>query len=373
MTNNLKNKYFLLFIMALVVFSIIALFAFDHSVISGDAISYIDAMEIISGSPAPIDLTAKEFAVHRILTTFLGLDVIIILSLILGKITTAWLLFDSLLYFGINIIFYFLIRKIFKSDKTSLICGLLFASNYAMITAGIGYFMDIGGWFFYILSIYFLYSYVESGSKRELLISALAITAGAFFKENALVAFLPFASILLFENYLSPLIFLKKILPYSLAIFIPITIHHIDVFIIFHRGYLYWVNLNQEVYHYSSRIVEYIKSFGSLLNFLIPISLLGLLYFIKMLRLKLDLGIDWNHKKTVFLSSVLASSIPAIMWPGITQRVLFMVVPGLIIFGGFLIKKYEKYWYLFIIPVIFYALSNFFMDSFILNFVNLPF
>jgi len=80
-----------------------------------------------------------------------------------------------------------------------------------------------------------------------------------------------------------------------------------------------------------------------------------------------------NNKKLVFIFSVLLSSAPAILWPGITQRVLFMVVPGLTILACFFIKKYEKYWYAFVPILALYVLSSFFMDSFILKAVNLPF
>ncbi len=394
--SNVKNlpaskKYFIAFILCIAVCACVSLLYFDHIVGEGDEVSYIDAMNILAGAPLPATESGANFAMHRILTTFLGLEVILVLSWIFGNIITAWLLWETVLYFVVSITFYKLLEKMFKSQKTAFIGGLFFVTNYAMITAGLGLFMDIGGWTFYIMSAYFLFSYIESPQKRTVWLAALAIAVGAFFKENALVAYVPLFFVLAYEHYFearhknvthtfvnATFYFLKQIIPLSFVIFVPIAIHHVDVYIVFNHGYLYWVTLNQQVYHYGSRTLEYIKSFGSLLTFLAPLSLAGFIVLIKSAwskagrtNLFTEFGLD--AKRAVFIISVLVSSLPGVMWPGITQRVLFIVVPGLIMLACFFIRRYEKYWYGFLGLLIIYTVTSFLMGPVLLEAVNLPF
>ncbi len=361
------DRYLSILIICLVVFAVASALIFGHT-IGGDAIGYVDAGHVLSGAPISAQEAPPDFIFQRILTTFLGVEIVSGLSALFGNIPVGWFVWDVFLYFCLNIVFYKLLLKIFNSRTTALLGTLFFASNYAMVTAGLGNFMDIGGWSFYIFSIYFLWKYIESGSRRELITAALFISVGGFFKENAFMAYIPMFFVLLYENRHSFTLFLKKIIVPTIIIAVPSMIHHFGVYVAYGYKYTRWIEINQTTYFYRSRILEYIKSFGSLLNFLAPISLLGVFTFF---GLKDDLKID--TKKIIFITSVLISSIPPILWPGITQRVLFMVVPGLVILACFFIKKYEKYWYAFVPVLALYILSSFFMDSFILKAVNLPF
>ncbi|MEK7501426.1 MAG: glycosyltransferase family 39 protein [Patescibacteria group bacterium] len=362
-----SDRHLSILIVCLVIFAVASALMFGHT-IGGDAISYIDAGHVLGGASIDTQEAPPDFIFQRILTTFLGVEIVNGLSVLFGNISVGWFIWDVFLYFCINIIFYKLLLKIFRSHTTALLGTLFFASNYAMVTAGLGNFMDIGGWSFYVFSIYFLWKYMESGNRRELITSALFISVGGFFKENAFMAYIPMFFILLYENRHSFISFLKKIIVPTVIITVPAMIHHLDVYLAYDYKYTRWIEINRTTYFYRSRILEYIKSFGSLLNFLAPISFLG---FFAFFGLKKDLKID--AKRLIFIASVFISSIPPILWPGITQRVLFMVVPGLTILACFFIKKYEKYWYAFVPILALYILSSFFMDSFILKAVNLPF
>lgn len=372
-----ERNFFCVFMGIVFVLAAISIFILPHELAGGDGVSYVDAMHVLTGSPISASDAPPDFVMHRLLTTFLGLESILLLSLIFGKITTAWLVWCIIFYLLINIVFYKLLFKIFKSSKTAFIGGLFFAANYGIVIFGLTYFMDIGGWFFYCLSIYFLYSYIESTNKKDLYLATVSIAAGAFFKENALVAYVPLFFVLFYESLTSfnfssllssSIAFAKKITPLSLIIFTPIVIHHVDVFLSLGYNYSHWVKLNKSTYHYNSRVLEYIKNFGSLLTLLFPLSFAGLVILLRKSKEFL-----FDTKKKIFLASVLVSSLPAVAWPGITQRVLFMVVPGLVILACFFIKRYEKYWYAFLPVFLVYVLMSFFMNSFILNFVNLPF
>ncbi len=362
-----EQPYFSAFVACLIVLATISVFARPH-VIDGDAVTYVDAIKVLNGAPLDESIGMHTYVIHRIMTTFLGLEIINGLSFVFGSIEVAWLVWATILYLFVNILFYKLLLQMFESARTALVGGLFFAANYAMLIFGLTYFMDIGGWFFYIFSIYFLYRYIQTDNTKDLWVAVLAMSVGGFFKENALVAYVPLFLIVFYENRSSMMMFLRKIIPLSIVAGLPFIIHQIVVYIAYGEHYLHWVSINKTAYIYGSRIVEYVKSFGSLLNFLAPVSLVGLWVVVR------EYVSSWKiDKRFVFIVGVFISSVPAVMWPGITQRVLFMVVPGLVILACFAIKRYEHYWYAFIPLVIIYALMSIYMDSFVLNFVNLPF
>lgn len=371
-TDTHSRRLFFIFLILLAILSGISIFSRVH-VVNGDAINYIDAMHVLMGAPLDSSLVGQiNIAKYALLTTSFGLEIIVFLSFIFGKITTAWLVWDTIAYFLVNIIFYKLLLKIFHSSKTAFIGSLFFAANYSLLIFGLTYFMDIGGWLFYCLSIYFLYSYVESSAKRDLYLAALSISVGALFKENAPFAYIPLFFVLLYENLPSFLNFLKKITLPSLIAFIPMLLNHLNIFIALDYSYWQFLSMNHAIYLYKSRIIEYIKSFGSLLNLFALVALAGSYVILKSGKDRFREEFGMNNKKLVFIASVLASSIPAILWPGITQRVLFMVVPGLVIISCFFIKRYEKYWYLFLGLIAIYATCSLLMNT-ILEVVNLPF
>lgn len=338
--------------------------------VDGDAVGYANAVKVYQGEvhlsilPNLNEYNLDIVTAHRILTTFLGIEAIRIFSEIAGSLIPGWIAWDILVFFGVSIIFYRLLERFFSSQKVAFVGGLFFAGNYSMVAQGLGLFMDIGGWFFYVLSLYWLYRYVESGRYRDVFFSALAIAIGGFFKENSFVAFVPIALVLLYEYYRMPLVYLKCVIPLGLLIAVPMVVLHVAIYLKYGYMYTYWIRL-AGTFEYPSILAEYVKSFGSLLTFLTPIAVTGALILWKE-RVSMD------AKRWVFLIGVMISTIPAIMWPAITQRVLFLVLPWVIILAGFCIKRYERYWYAFLPIVAIYIATGFAMDAYILDFVNLP-
>lgn len=364
--------FFFTFVTCVLVFASLSLYFFPH-IIEGDAVGYLQAVRVYQGEapqphilPDQKEVTLDVVTIHRMLTTPFGIQAVRMFSDVFGSDIVGWLAWDTILFFSVNILFYLLLLRVFRSPRTAFVGGLFFAGNYSMVIHGLALFMDIGGWFFYILSIFWLFAYIESGKYRDLLFATLSITVGGFFKENAFVAFIPLAAILLYEGYPSPVRFLKRIVPLGLIIAVPTVIHHVQIYLQYGYTYAYWIHLTA-TYHYSSRIVEYVKSLGSLLTFLAPVSLLGAFAFIRPApEFPLDI------KRRIFIVSVLISSLPAVLWLAITQRVLFMVVPGAVLLACVFIQRYERYWYVFLPILVLYVLAALTMDSFILNYVNLP-
>ncbi|MSU73817.1 hypothetical protein EXS56_01625 [Candidatus Kaiserbacteria bacterium] len=373
----LRRPFFAAYIGCLIAIASLSLYLLPH-ILQGDAISYVDASKAYAGDlhlninlpPGPLTretVTPEIVAVHRMLTSTLGIEILRFFSWITGSFEMGWLVMDTFLLFGGSIVLYLLLFRFYESESVAFIGGLFYVGNYSMLSQGMGYFMDIGGWFFYLLALLLIYLYVESSNYRMLVVAALIIAFGGLFKENAYMACIPIGAVLLLEYYRTPLAFLARSVPLALVVILPAAVQHIHIYREYGYTYSYWVNLSKDFYEYDSVLVEYFKSFGSLLTFLAPIALFGAYEFVRRFN---DPWI--THKKKVFLGSVLASSIPAVLWPAITQRVLFLVVPGLILLAGLCIKRFERYWYAFVPFIILYLLAALTMDSFILDYVNLP-
>lgn len=329
--------------------------------VSGDSISYLDSMSFLE--------TREEvsgFAPNRLVTTFGGLQLIRLFSGVFGSVLGVWLSMNFIFYLLMGVAFYRLLLLIFESERTAFWGTLFLAGNYSALTFGLAYLMDVGGWAFYVFSLLFSFRYLKFGERREIILASVCVGLGGLFKEYALLGALPIAVILIWENWPSLIrIFKNSWLPALLAL-LPVGLVYWFIYSSFGYTYLDWLGNNSDYYTYKSRIAEYIKSFGSLLNMLGLIFAGGLWVLSK----------EWKKlekENKIFLFAVFVSFLPIFFWPAITQRILFIAVPFVVLISSFLIKKYQKYWIVFLPVLALYLCLSFFMDSFLLNFINLPF
>lgn len=360
---NKLDRGILLISISLIFLSAFALFIITPQ-IRGDSVTYVEAINFMKVGEFP-----ENFIPYRIITTFGGLWTVIILSRVFGNIFQVWLSMNHV-FFAISIfVFYYLVLMIFENRKTAILCTLFLASNYAILTFGLHYLMDMGGWMFYISSLFFLFKYTKHTDNRYLLISSLMVGVGGLFKEYALLGVFPIATILIYENRNSLLSLIKNSYKPALIASLPILTIYLYVYSKFDYTYADWVKDSYK-YEYSSsfilRIAEYIKAFGSLYNVLVVFVLLGVWNFWKS-RLIID------KKVKIFLLGLVASVLPVFMWGGVTQRILFITVPVAIIFAGFFFDSNHKYQKTSYVSLLIYFILNIFMDSYLLDKINLPF
>lgn len=352
------RKYFLTLLVALVVLSFVSIYYFPE--IKGDTPSYLNTIQVMDSGVVP-----ANFSPNRLMTTFLGLEIILILSKVFGSIYGSWLFLNIFFYFAISITFYFLIFQIFKCRRTALFGSVLLAGSYAMIFFAIAYLMDAPGWAFYILSLLFLYKYSQSKKKSDLLLSALAIGVGGLFKEYAFLGTISIAVYLIGENWRYPKkLFLSAIQTAFIAL-APIALLFFYIYFKFDYTYLDWLKFADEYYFYESRFIEFIKAIGSLWNLVALLFVGGLWVLFKKWK-------SLSGSTKLFLLSMFVSTLPVFTWPAITQRILFPTVPFAILISCFFFKKYENRWYLFIPVVLIYIALSFFTDRILAGF-NLPF
>lgn len=361
-----ENKEWQLFICLFLI--IITSFLFFKPIIAGDGLDYVQAMDFLNNG-----IKDENFSPNRLLTTFGSLQIIIFLSKIFFSVNFSWIFVNTLLYFLACYFFYKTILAVHEDKNIAIISTLFLAGNYALVVFGLNFLMDMGGWFFYILTLYFSICYLKSGGERKhLLLASLSTGVGLLFKEYAVLGVVPIAVIIIFENFNKSNIFdsiynifRKSLIPAFLAV-TPILLVYIYIYFKFEYTYIDWLQTNHERYGSFNKIVEYIKSFGSLLNILGILFIFGFYaIFQKWKELSLEIKI--------FILASFVSVLPVFLWPGITQRVLFVSVPAIIIASSFFIKKFEKHNKYFVILFLLYFLISLYMDSFILKFINLPF
>jgi hypothetical protein len=330
----------------------------------GDTPSYIQAMNVLDGAhPSP------GFIPNRLLTTLAPLTVIHALSHVFGGPYPGWFLLNLALWFAGCIVFSRLLSRMFGSERVAFLGGLFLAGSYGYLIFGLDYLMDIGGWAFYIFALYFLYGYAQTGAKRDVLWAAAVIGIGGLFKEYAFLGGVALGALVVLRHFWSQKREWRGLAPAGAAVLIMIIPAIIVYAYVYQRfGYTYadWFTFNSGYYSYHSRIIEYVKALGSLMNILALLSLGGLVVLICRWK-------EIAREQKAFLLAALVSFLPIFFWPAITQRILTITVPFAIMVAAFLFRRYESRWAWFMPALAVYVAATFFMDSFILRAVNLPF
>ena len=362
-SSYIRDKFKISLFLLLIFLSVFSIYAIGPQVV-GDSVSYVDAILVLETGIEP-----SGFTPYRIVTTYLGLQSVRAIDILVDNILLSWLVQNSLLYIIMGMFFYSLLCRIIGHSKTAFFGTLFLVTNYAVVVFGLSYLMDMGGWAFYVASLYYSYRYLETKETKWLWISSVLVGIGGLFKEYAFLAYVVIFGLIIFIYWKDWSNMIKKMFITGLLSFTPMLVLNLHIFSVYHYTYIDWF-FNQPIYVYNSRILEYIKSFGSLYNFGWFLFLGGAYIFFKRTK---EVFQDKNlDKNTIFIWLVLLSSTVVFVWPIVT-RVLFITMPAVVIVSSLYIKKiHSKLIFLFPIFVL-YVLSTYLMDAFILDFVNLPF
>ena len=353
-----KSKIFLFFLLIFIaLFSIYAL----GPQIRGDSLLYTSSIEVLETGIQP-----AGFVPMMISSTYLGLSLVRFFTFLFGSISAGWLFLNVVLYVIMSLSTFALFRRIFDSAKVAFLGTLFLATNYAVIVFGLAYMMDLGGWTAYIAALYFAYRYLEKEETEDkwLYLSALMVGLGGIYKEYAFVALLPIFGVVIFKNWKRWLGILWRFAVAGFLAFTPFVLLNLWTHFKFDYTYLDWFLYNHGAYDYQNRLVEFIKSFGSIYNFGWFLFLPGLYLLLKRWREAL------TDKKLFFIWLTILSCGAILLWPVVT-RVLFITMPATVLVSSLFIKKL-KHPLVIIMPIlIIYMASSYLMDAFILNFVNI--
>lgn len=354
-----ENIFFLgLVLLVLSVFFITML----NPQVAGDSISYVESINVLRHE----DSYPDDFRANRIVTTYGALQTLRFFDIFVGDIPVTWLIINAFLYICTGLFFYRLVRDVSEDKKVALLSMILLVTNYAIIRFGLAYMMDIGGWFFYVISIYFSYKYLQEEKNQWLVISTLAVALGGLWKEYAFLAYVVIMGVIIYTQRLSKKKAVWLLGITGVCVMAPFILVNIYCYVKYDYTYFSWLDQQKGLYPGQNILVEYIKSFGSLYNFSWFFIVGGIVLYIKKIK---NILVD---KKIFFITLVALSALPVFMWPVVT-RVLFVTAPALILISGFYIKEVQYKWFIVYPILILSAVCGYFMDSFILDFVNLPF
>ncbi len=333
--------------------------------IAGDGVSYVESIQVLGTGVLP-----DNFIPNRLLTTYLGLNTIRLFASVFHSLSFAWMFQNSLLYISFGLVFYSILKLLIEDRKASFVGTILLVTNYAAVSFALGYLMDIGGWAFYLLSIYFSYKYYLSTDKKWMWFSALTIGIGGLFKEYAFLATVVLGLVIIILNKNNLKNIFKLGFFSALISFVPIILVNIYIIERFDYSYINWFTHQKTLYPGQNVIVELIKSFGSLYNFGWFLFVPG--FYILVQRTAVIIKEKIEDKKIIFIWALLLSALPVLVWPPVT-RVLFVTMPAVITVSCLFIKKIDSKWWIVLPLLSLYFVASFLMDSLILNFVNLPF
>lgn len=356
-----RTPAWLVFVVMIVIVFVTRLALPPH--VSSDSTSYLEAMKVLVSGDTP-----EGFVPNRILTTYLGLETVVwTAGAITGDILWAWYAINSIFFVLGLAAFFFFLRDFFEDDTVAWLGTLLLATNYAVLSFGLNYLMDMGGWAFYLITLWASYRYYLTRRVSYFVWGALFVGFGGLFKEYAFLALIPLLGAVALRDYKKPWVLVRHALQTLVLVAIPVGFAWWMVQSSFGYSYADWFGFNETRYgaSYASRIWEYVKVFGSLFTVGWFLALPGLILFLK--KGKQLLGRD----RMILMTLVFVSGLPVFLWPAITQRVFLISVVFLVMLACLFMKRYEK-WLPYMLPVIIlYVLAGYTMDSYILPWVSL--
>jgi len=358
------NKFKIL-LFSLLIINLIIAFVFVKTPLkeNGDMSSYLEAMNFLQKKPY-----TEDFMINRVLNVPLMLYSSMFFGYFASSNQTGMMIVNLIFYFLIVCVFYRIVELIYQSRKVALLASILFFANYCMFSYGTTYRVDMGGWFFFLLTTLFAIKYYQSQlqDKKYFLYAILAAAIGILFKEYGALGMISLGLLILFSQ-ISFKDKIKKILQAAgLFIIIP-GLYYLFFYLKFNYSYFNWyfqiANLyiaNPDAPASNYNIVLLIKVLGWLFLAGWPIFLWGVYQQWK----------DYDKKRIICLAALLPASLTFLAWPALTQRIAFIFVPWLVLIASFGLSKIKNR-YIVIIVILIYASINYLTRPWLLSMINL--
>ncbi|MEI6288232.1 MAG: glycosyltransferase family 39 protein [bacterium] len=223
---------------------------------------------------------------------------------------------NIIFYLGLCILSYKLIADVFKNKKIGFLTSVFIITAYPILRYGLTQVQDMGGFFWFLLTVYLVWRWYRDKKDWRLWVSGLAVGLGMLTKESGAMGAIFFAVILLFADLKlknKAIDFVKfSAIPFIILIInqaVGLTIHY-------NSGQWFIDNWNR----YAADNYQFYKWFfinASTFNALWPFILLGVFLMLKN-RSKIDKDI-----KLYFLA-VFVPSLSYFGWPLFLSRTVFI-------------------------------------------------
>lgn len=216
--NNLfKNQRRILFLLALIVILNLIVFGVVFGFhATSDTDSFILAIDFFKGKT---DIIYP----NRYLNPFYA----VVASQILPMLTAAQsiVVINIVFYTGLIFLTYGLVRRVYKNNRTGFIAALLVMTAYPILRYGLLQVQDMGGYFWFLLTIYTAWRWYENKDWRWLIIGSVSTAFGVLTKESGCMGALFAGLIILTEKSVSLKKKIALLLGFALLPFITIVLN----------------------------------------------------------------------------------------------------------------------------------------------------
>lgn len=223
---------------------------------------------------------------------------------------------NILFYYGLVFLTYGLIRRVFKNNFIGFASSLIIMTGYAMVRYGLTQVQDIGGYFWFLLTLYAGWRWWKNKNKAWLYLGGIAVAFGVLTKESGCMGAL-FVGILFLLDKVSWKDRIFNFLRFSIFPLIVIVVNGIRGTAVGYSSVSWFVFAWKE---YAGQNYSLLKWFGvhaSTYNVLWIFIGIGVYFLIKNWRV-----LDRNTK--IYLLAVIPSSASYYMWSIFIARTVFI-------------------------------------------------
>ena len=113
----------------------------------------------------------------------------------------ALIMTNIIFYFGLVLLTYDLIRRVLKNNAIGFLSAVMVMTSYALIRYGLTQVQDIGGYFWFLLTIYCGWRWWEGDDRKWLIVGGIATAFGILTKESGAMGSLFVGLILIAKNW----------------------------------------------------------------------------------------------------------------------------------------------------------------------------
>ena len=218
-------------------------------------------------------------------------------------------------YYAIVLLTYGLIRRVFGRKLVAFLTALFVLSAYAMIRYNLTQVWDIGGYFFYVLTLYVGWRWYESKHPQWLYLGGTSVGFGMLVKETGAIA----AVFVGFLFLLSKTSWKEKITAFFQFSLIPFIVLIFNQLRSIETGFSSkdWFLYNWESFGYAYKPIKWAGVNATSFHWLWPLFIIGLILLIQK-RKKISKHI-W-----VYLAAILLPSVSYFAWPIFISRTVFI-------------------------------------------------
>lgn len=241
---------------------------------------------------------------------------------LMGATVLRWLspahvliVLNNLFYFGIVFFTYGLVRRVFNNRIVGFISSLLIMTSYTMLRYGLTQVQDIGGYFWFLLTLYSGWRWYKEQSNKWLYVGGVAVALGMLTKESGAMA-APFVGILFLTSQIKVGEKIKAFLKFSCVPFAVLLINQ-------YRGRTMgyssgdWFFWNWKIFSKDFTLIKWLGVNITTYNILWLFAGWGLYLVVKNWS-KIDRDIK------IFLFAILPSSLSYFSWPIFLSRTVFI-------------------------------------------------